>query len=198
VLLDLREGHAGSVALGLPAATGAQGGAAWSHLVLEDRAGVRWVDFHPGASGSTRVILPRVSWNGPGFYLRSLATNTEYSVPVGADVNLAQLTPRAPALLHRGAIHDAFTHLFELAFDQAALDALPLDEELGDRAAAAPPGADLSAPSSWQRIAASSTNGLDRAQLNQEIGTRNRWTAITGIGGAALTAAGLGLLLWRW
>ncbi len=231
VLLDLRERHAGSVALGPTPGATPDARAPWSHLVLEDRAGVRWVDFHPGATRSTRVLLPRVSWNGPGFYLRSLATSTEYSVPAGADIDLAQLTPRAPSLLHRGAIHDAFTHLFELAFDQAALDALPLDEELGERAAAATPGADLSAPSSWQRIrkpaaigavvlggaalatagalaissahlhdqaTASSASGVDRARLNQEISTRNRWTAITGIGGAALTAAGLGLLLWRW
>jgi hypothetical protein len=234
VLLDLREAHAGSLALGPPAATAPRAGALSSHLMLEDRAGVRWVDFHPGAAGATRVILPRVSWNGSGFYLRSLAasgepavTSAEYSVPAGGDVNLAQLTARAPALLRRGAIHDAFTHLFELAFDQAALDALPLDEELSERASP-PPGADLSPPTFWQRISkpaamsalvgvaalaaagalaissarlhdrALNANGADRAQLNQDISTRNRWTAITGIGGAALAAAGVGLLLWRW
>jgi hypothetical protein len=230
VLLDLREGHGGSVVLGQPGAISAQAGARWSHLVLEDRAGVRWVDFHPGAASATRVILPRVAWNGPGFYLRSVATNAEYSVPAGADINLAELAPRAPSLLHRGAIHDAFTHLFELAFDQAALDALPLDEELSERAPP-PPGADLSPSSTGQAIrkpaaigavalggaalatagalaidgarlhdqaARNSTSGADRARLNQEIATRNRWTAIAGIGGAALTVAGLGLLLWRW
>jgi hypothetical protein len=224
VLLDLREAHAGSLAVG-PAATAAA--PASSHLMLEDRAGIRWVDFHPGAASATRVILPRVSWNGPGFYLRSIATNAEYSVPAGADVNLAQLAPRAPSLLHRGALHDAFTHLFELAFDQAALDALPLDGELSERTS--PPVTDLSPSSSGQQIGrraafgavvlgvaslatagtlaissavlhdrAAGADGVRRAQLNQDISTHNRWTAITGIGGAALAAAGLGLLLWRW
>src|SRR6185295_7475596 len=159
---------------------------------------------------------------GPGFYLRSVATNTEYSVPAGADVDLSELLPRAPSLLHRGAIHDAFTHLFELAFDQAALDALPLDEGLSARASP-PPGADLSPSSTRQELrkpaaigavalggaalatagvlaidgarlhgeaARDDTSGDDRARLNQEIATRNRWTAIAGIGGAALIAAG--------
>jgi hypothetical protein len=228
VLLDLREAHAGSLALESPTQT--PGEAPWSHLVLEDRAGVRWVDFHPGEAGGTRVILPRVSWNGPGFYQRSLATNAEYSVPAGGDVSLAELAPRAPSLLHRGAIHDAFTHLFELAFDQAALDGLPLDEELSERASE-PPGTDLSASSHPRQIrkpaaigavvaggaslatagilaissarlhdqaAGSSTSGVDRARLNQEISMRNRWTGITGIGGAALFVAGIGLLVWRW
>lgn len=227
VLLDLREGHAGSVALGAPpAAGGSDAPAPWSHLVLEDRAGVRWVDFHPGAAPTTRVLLPHVSWNGPGFYLRSLATSTEYSVPAGADIDLAQLTPRAPSLLHRGAIHDAFTHLFELAFDQAALDG-----ELDAQAAIAPPGADLAAQPFATRIrrpaaigavvvgaaslaaagalvissahlhdqaTANTASGNDRAHLNQEISSRNRWSAISAVGGAALTAVGLGLLLWRW
>ena len=89
VLLDLREAHAGSLALGRRRATGRDSAAPSSHLMLEDRAGIRWVDFHPGAASATRVILPHVSWNGPGFYLRSLATNAEYSVPAGADVDLA-------------------------------------------------------------------------------------------------------------
>lgn len=229
VLLDLREGHAGSVALGPPpgAAPDARAPSS-SHLVLEDRAGVRWVDFHPGAARSTRVLLPHVSWNGPGFYLRSLATSTEYSVPAGADIDLAQLTPRALSLLHRGAIHDAFTHLFELAFDQAALDALPFEGDL-DAQASPPPGADLSSQPAWRRMrkpaaigavavgvaslaaagalaisgahlhdqaARSTTSGVDRARLNQDIDTRNRWTAITGVGGAALTLAGA--VVWYW
>jgi hypothetical protein len=225
VLLDLRDAHAGSLALGRLVGTPAPEPSSSSHLILEDRAGVRWVDFHPGAAGAIRVILPRASWNGPGFYLRSLATNLEYSVPAGADINLAELTPRAPSLLHRGAIHDAFTHLFELAFDQAALDALPFDEELSERASPTPPGADLSR---WRRISkpaaigavviggvslaaagalaissarlhdqAVGANGAERAQLNSEIGTRNQWTALAGIGGAVLTLAGVGLFLWR-
>jgi hypothetical protein len=230
VLLDLREAHAGSLAIGKPGAAAAATPPPTSHLMLEDRAGVRWVDFHPGAASAIRVILPHVAWNGPGFYLRSVATNTEYSVPAGADVNLSELLPRAPSLLHRGAIHDAFTHLFELAFDQAALDALPLDEELSVRAPP-PPGADLSSSPTGHAMrrpaaigavvlggaalaaagalaidgaylhdqaARSTTSGANRARLNQEIATRNRFTTIAGIGGAALTAAGLGLLLWHW
>jgi hypothetical protein len=214
VLLDLREASAGSLALDPQAAA--------SHVMIEDRAGVRWADFHPGATGHIRVILPHVSWNGPGFYLRSLVTNTEYVVPAGADVNLTDLAPRPASLLHRGALHDAFTHLFELAFDQTALDALLLEPEPVD------PGTPAANVSAWRpsrktagiaatviggaslalaaglaisgahlRSGADGASGIDRVQINQDIATRNRWTAIAGIGGAVLAATGVGLLLWR-
>jgi len=222
VLLDLHEAGAGSLAINVASPTAA----ASSHLMLEDRAGVRWADFHPAASRSAgvRVILPRVGWTTPGFYLRSLATSSEYGVPAGGDVNLTDLAPHALSLLHRGALHDAFTHLFEIAFDQVALDALSREVDLGDQPEAATPGADVSSPRSIRKTAgiaataaggaslavaaglaisaaqmrasAGSANGIDRVQINQDIAARNRWTAITGIGGAVLAAAGLGLIFF--
>ncbi|HET6149053.1 MAG TPA: caspase family protein [Polyangia bacterium] len=220
VLLDLRDARAGSLAIVPTGPT--------SHQMLEDHAGVRWADLHPGANGPVRLILPQAAFNGPGFYLRSLASNTEYAVPAGGDVKLADLPAQAPSLLRRGALHDAFTHLFELPFDQAALDALRLDPEPVDLFTVDSPGADL-APSPARRpiarraavgltiaggvsLATSATlailgarlrdsaggkSGTDRARINQQIEDRNRWSAIAGIGGAALAAAGVGLWLWR-
>ena len=222
VLLDLRDARAGSLAI-VPSGT-------TSHQMLEDHAGVRWADLHPGETGRVRLILPQAAFNGPGFYLRSLASNTEYAVPAGGDVSVTDLPAHAPSLLRRGALHDAFTHLFELPFDQAALDAVQLEPEPIDSFAVETTGADLAAaPAPAARpvarraalgltiaggvaLATSATlailgarlrdsagakNGVERVQINREIDDRNRWSAIAGIGGAALAAAGVGLFFWR-
>jgi hypothetical protein len=216
VLVDVRDAAAGVLALGpAPAAT---------HQMLEDGAGVRWADFHPSGAGGVRVVLPRAGWGGPDFYLRSLASGTEYSVPAGRDVALADLAPRTPTLLRRGALHDAFTHLFELPFDELALDALPLEVDLRQEAGpGVPPGADLAHRPFVRRAAigaaavgvaslavagglvvsaqalhasADGKSGSDRADINQGIATRNRWATTAGIAGAALTALGAGLIVW--
>jgi hypothetical protein len=217
--LRRRGARGGSLAIGSTAS---------SHQTLEDRAGVRWADFHPGATDRVRLILPLSTWNDPGFYLRSLATNAEYAVPAGGDINLADLAPRPASLLRRGAIHDAFTHLFELPFDQAALNSLGFDPELVETSRTEGTGADLArrpiAPSvgrsvgiaatvaggvslavaagfaiSGARLAASAggKSGVDRLEINQEIAARNRWTAITGVGGGLMAAAGVAVLVWR-
>lgn len=219
LLLDLRDARAGSLALGPTAASS-------GHQMLEDRAGVRWADLHPGIGGPVRLILPLAPWSGPGFYLRSVASNTEYAVPAGGDVKLADLTARPPSLLHRGAIHDAFTHLFELPFDRAALASVLLEPDL-ELSRLEPVGSDLSLEPtnrsfakragivaaiagavslavgagfaiSGARLAASADakSGSDRVEVNREIADGNRWTAITGIAGGVLASAGVGLLLW--
>ena len=215
VLLDLRGARGGSLAIGSTAA---------SHQTLEDRAGVRWADFHPGATDQVRLILPLSSWSDPGFYLRSMATSAEYLVPAGSDVKLADLAPRPASLLHRGAIHDAFTHLFELPFDQAALNSFRLEPDLVETSRSELSGADLSPRPiarsvgiaatvaggvslvlaagfaiSAARLAGSAEgkSGVDRLEINQEIAARNRWTAITGIVGGLMTATGVALLVWR-
>jgi hypothetical protein len=215
-LLDLRDAGAGTLTLGAGPA---------SHQMLEDRAGVRWADFHPSGAAPVRVLLPGASWNGPGFYLRALPDGAEYAVPAGHDVALADLAPQAPSLVRRGAIHDAFTHLFEIPFDEAALDHLPFElEPRDDGGADAPSGlellrrrpavrraavgataagmaslavaAGLTISAVGLRDSADGKNGQQRVKINEEIDTRNRWAAITGIGGGVLTALGLGLLVW--
>ena len=164
LLLDLRGARGGVLAIG-PAPTSA-------HRMLEDHAGVRWADLHPGASGGVRLILPQAAFNGPGFYLRTVASGVEYAVPAGADVSLADLPAQAPTLLHRGAIHDAFTHLFELPFDQAALEALRLEPDPVDVfTVEAPAGTDLATGPSARPLA------------------RRAAVALTVAGGAALAAA---------
>ena len=170
--------------------------------MLEDRAGVRWVDFHPGAASATRVILPRVSWNGSGFYLRSLAsgesaTNAEYSVPAGGDVNLAQLTPTRARAASPGrdprCLHPSLRA--RVRSGGAGCAALRRGAE---RTAPPPPGTDLSPPRGHRSASrgdgavvvggaslatagalgdhsarlhdqALTANGERRAQLNQDI-----------------------------
>jgi hypothetical protein len=215
VLLDLRDARSGSLTIG-PAPTGV-------HQMLEDRAGVRWADFHPGASVPVRLILPRPSWSADGFYLRSLAGSGEYAIPAGSDVRLADLAPQSPRALRRGALSDAFTHLFELPFDQAALDRLAFEPDLRTQVAA-PPSTDLSRPpmtkmagvgavaaggvslgiaaalvvwASRLHSTADGASGVDRVAINEEIASRNRWATVTAIGGAALAVLGASLLMWR-
>jgi hypothetical protein len=218
VLVDLRAARAGSLTLAPPPP-----GAA--HELLEDHAGVRWADFHPGAAGIVRLILPRPSWSTEGFYLRSLAGDDEYAVPAGRDVTLAELEARPTRAVRRGALNDAFTHLFDLPFDAAALDILARDADRRADASPTPQGTDLTASRTTksagvaalatggaslavaagfvvaalgaQHDAEHASNGVERAQYDNEIDTRNRWAAVATVGGGILAALGIGLLLWH-
>jgi hypothetical protein len=216
VLVDLRGARGGSLTLGPLAVS--------SHELLEDRAGVRWADFHPGTTGHVHLILPRPAWSADGFYLRSLANDDEYAIPAGRDVHLAELAPQPSHALRRGALSDAFTHLFDLTFDQGALNQFDLEVDLRAEAPPRAPGADLSSSRATKVVAigalatggaalvvaggfvisalnvqhtAEQANGQDRVVYNAEIDTRNRWALVTGVGGGVLAALGLGLMLWR-
>jgi hypothetical protein len=218
VLVDLRAARAGSLTLAPPPP-----GAA--HEFLEDHAGVRWADFHAGTAGRVRLILTRPSWSSEGFYLRSLADDAEYVIPAGRDVTLAELEAHPSRTVRRGALNDAFTHLFDLPFDAAALDVLALDADLRADASSNPPGTDLTASRATkiagvaalatggaslavatgfvvaalaaQRDADHAPNGVVRAQYDDAIDTRNRWATAAAIGGGVLAAMGIGLLMWH-
>ena len=114
-----------------------------AHQILEDRAGVRWADFHPGTL-TVRLVLPSPGWNEAGFYLRSTASDTESELASGREATLRELSARPPTLLRRGAIHDAFTRLFEEPFDQAALAVALVEPDVADVVIAQTPGADIS------------------------------------------------------
>ena len=215
VVLDLHAARAGSLALEPSESPG--------HQLLEDRTGVRWVDFHPGATSRVHLILASPSWSPPGFYLRSTTSDTEYVIPSGRDSRLADLSPQPARLVHRGALDDAFMHLFDLPFDQTALEIVRLETDRPIDVAAEPPGADLpsrpphrlvgigltatggaslaaaivlAVSASHLRDTADQADGQHRVGINSDIADRNRWTAITGVGGGLLAAAGLALLLW--
>ncbi len=217
VLVDLREARAGSLTIE-PSRLG-------GHATLEDRAGVRWADLHPGKPGAAvHLILPRAFWSAEGFYLRSVADNTEYVVPGGHDVRLAELKALPDHVVRRGALTDAFTHLFDLPFDEAALDHLDLDVDLRAEPSATPAGTDLAASRAvkvagvgalvaggaslavaggFVLSALSVRHGADRASGdarvgdNEQIDTRNRWATAAAVGGGVLAALGIGLLIWH-
>jgi hypothetical protein len=214
VLLDLHAARAGSLTLAPPPPGVA-------HELLEDHAGVRWADFHPSPAGRVRLILPRPSWSTDGFYLRSLADDGEYAVPAGRDVTLRDLEARPSRAQRRGALNDAFTHLFDLPFDAAALEIVTLDVDVRAEASPTAPatsratkiagvsalaagGASLGAAAGFfaaavgaQRDAQNAPNGVERARYNDEIDARNRWATITAVGGGVLAALGIGLLIWH-
>ncbi|HTA17683.1 MAG TPA: caspase family protein, partial [Polyangia bacterium] len=216
VLVDLRAARPGSLTLDATQAS--------AHELLEDRAGVRWADFHLGASARIHLILPSPAWSSEGFYLRSMANDREYAVPAGRDVRLADLAATPERASRRGALTDAFTHLFDLPFDQGALDLLNADAALrvdahpsapdsdwwtsrsakiAGIAATAAGGASLAVAGGFSLSAlgvqhtADHATGAERVGYNQEIDSRNRWAAATAVGGGLLVAAGIGLLLWR-
>jgi hypothetical protein len=137
-------------------------------------------------------------------------------------VRLAELVPAPSRTLRRGALTDAFAHLFELPFDQAAVERLDRDVDLRATAGAPVPdwwtshsakvtgaatlaaggaafvlaGAFVVSAFGDQR-AADRSDGAARVTYNQEIEARNHWATALAIGGGVLAAAGLAVLLWR-
>jgi hypothetical protein len=192
--------------------------------VLEDPLGVRWADLHPGRGQATTLRLPRPPWAVGQFFLRGPAGETEHRIPAGRRVALSDL-PAVPAgALRRGPAHEAFTQLFALPFDRAALaaapppDGAPGDDEPSVAAtapapAASPPGA--LRPLAWASLALGATglagagvltidalrlrdagaDGEARGRLNARIERRNAWATVGAAAGAGLLATG-GLLLY--
>lgn len=215
VLLDLRDVGPGSVSIGRYPAT---------HQYLEDRAGVRWADLHPSGVGTVRIALPRAGWEEGGFYLRAIEDDVEYAIPAGRDVAIADLTPGHQRVLPRGAIHDAFSHLFELPFDAVALERLAFDPDLPELRVEGGPalrpspspvvrpvaigalavgaasvllavGLEISALRLQDDVSAASS-GTQRIAINEDIGDRNQAALIAAVGGAVLVGLGGVLLHW--
>ena len=216
VLVDVRDAVAGRVRFG----SGLAG-----RQVLEDGLGVRWADVHPGPLQNLTLALPAEPWGNHELYVQSLASNAEYRVTTGADVDLAGERPQPRSLLARGAMHEAFALLFALPFDVSALTAPPE----ADATLVSSGGADLrpdrpfwthrarrttalatgaagiaalavAGGLAWNAVGlrqqAENADGTQRAVLNNELGTRNTWIAGTLVGGLLLTATASALLLW--
>ncbi|HLK90269.1 MAG TPA: caspase family protein [Polyangia bacterium] len=214
VLLDVRDAVAGHVRFGAGLA---------GRQVLEDELGVRWADVHPGPLQHLTLALPAEPWGGHVLFVESLATNTEYQVKAGTDVDLAGERPQPRSVLARGALHEAFALLFAIPFDVAAVTGAPEP----DVTVVATGGADLRPDRPfWTRSArrttalvtgaagigalaaagglawklredADNASGAERAVMNGELGGRNAWITAAAVGGAVLTAAAAALLLWN-
>jgi hypothetical protein len=216
VLLDVRDAVAGRVRFG-PGLAGRQ--------VLEDGLGVRWADVHPGPLQNLTLALPAEPWGSHELFVESLASNTEYRVMAGADVDLTREKPQPRSLLARGALHEAFALLFTLPFDVTALTAPPER----DATVVSNGGADLRSERpfwtrkvrrttalatgaagivmlavggglAWSAVElrqdAENANGTQRAVLNEQLATRNAWITGTLVGGGLLTAAAAALFYW--
>jgi hypothetical protein len=194
--------------------------------VLEDGLGVRWADVHPGPLQNLTLALPAEPWGNHVLFVESLASNTEYRVTDGADVDLAREKPQPRSVLARGALHEAFALLFALPFDVSALTAPPEP----DATAVSSGGADLRVERpfwthkhrrttalmtgaagiaalaaagglTWSAVGlrqdAENADGKQRAVLNDELATRKAWIVGTLAGGVLLTATASALLFWN-
>jgi hypothetical protein len=192
-----------------------------SHYLLESASGVRLLDFH--GSGAQAVHLVRPFGDGP-LYLRRVSDGTERTVPRAAGVvQLDELPVTAARDQTRGAAHHAFSQIFSLPFDTAAVEAWarqnaahdiedaayrPRDQaaivrqvtgitllSVGAGAAVAAGIVELSAHI-LRGAAPANESQRDTARRNGQIETRNTIAAGLAIGALGAAAAGGLLLLW--
>jgi len=87
------------------------------HYLLEDARGNRLADFHSAAGQSVSLVRPPPPARA---YLRRVDDQQEWALPpIGGAVALADLLPQAPRVSSRGALHESFSRLFSLPFDDA-------------------------------------------------------------------------------
>jgi hypothetical protein len=213
-LLDLRPGLDRSLVL--------DGTEAPGHRALEDRNGVRILDFHNGRGQTLRLVRP--SAPGP-LTLFSVSGQSEVEIPEqGERVALATLVERPRTMADRGAADNAMNSLFTVAFDRAALDGVRVDSPdflsvmqaeadardaeltsrrrwgtralwLGAAAAAVGAASTVAALSHAGGVSPDSTQ-VDVAHENQMI-SRYRMGAAVSFG-VAVTSALTGALLYSW
>jgi hypothetical protein len=182
---------------------------------LEDSRGIRFADFHSGATQSAYLMKPASSGR---LYLRRLSDDVEFVIPTAQEVvSLADLAPQAARSRGRGAENDAFESLFALPFDRGIVqsfallprEAPPLPPDPGlprtrlygsigllGVATASAVAASVSLLSAHDlRASAAPASPVEAARRQDRIRSRRVWGAV-GFGAAGLAAAaGLGLLL---
>jgi hypothetical protein len=127
LLLDLRTRSGREMRFDGPESAG--------HYLLEDAQGVRLLDFH--GSGQTAVHLVRPAVVG-SMYLRRVADGAERTVPPGDTVVHLEALPVEPSRSGvRGAAQHAFSSIFTLPFDAAAVSSYEREADLRARADAA-------------------------------------------------------------
>jgi hypothetical protein len=161
------------------------------HYVLEDKLGVRILDFHNAPDQPVAIIR---SSGGNDLFLRRTNDNQEYRVVVGAKdvVTLEELDAGAPHVASRGAAHEAFNQTFLLQFDRGVVqrfDALSQDVSTTVQG-----GAGRTWPRSGR--AADDTARLKTAQIDEVLrrtaSGRNLRIAAIAAGAAGLVALGVG------
>jgi hypothetical protein len=90
------------------------------HYFIEDRAGNRLLDFHSAPGQTVKVIRSE----DETVFLRNVDNDREYEIARGTDeIQVSSLTSKAAVLRTRGAAHHAFSLIFSLPFDAAAVAA---------------------------------------------------------------------------
>ena len=189
------------------------------HYFLEDRAGNRLVEFHSAAHKNVRLVRA----GDQALFLFNVGTGTEYEIASTAgETRLGSIAPRPAPARPRGAAQHAFSLIFSLPFDDAAVTQYRFPAPTAETVLAAQP--EPAPIPRWRRLAASGAVGAaglfalasgalvitsrqdaSRAQgasqtraaeLNLGIETDRRRALWLGGASAAALAAGLGLWLW--
>ena len=174
---------------------------------------MRLADFNNAKGHPLSLLLPV----GAGLvYLRRISDDREIEIPAAPEeIRLAELTQREPRVTTRGAAHDAFSLIFSLPFDDAALAAYTVADDgpdgQGDRSlswrtiagrgalvvagVSAVAGALLmySAQSLASQAQAAPTQAMT-AELNARLSARNQQMAVA-YGAGVLAAISGGVLL---
>jgi hypothetical protein len=184
-----------------------------SRYVLEDGLGIRWADLHPASTQDLAVALPAAWGDGQALFLRTPADEREYRLERGGDVTLPSIAAQPLSVVRRGAVHEAFALLFSVPFDAAAVGAEPplvLREAPPARRSLRPLAFGLGAAGvvagaaagvfSWRTSNLRSQHlggsGDDRAALNADIESGNRWALSSAVAAGALLGTALVLYLW--
>lgn len=140
-----------------------------AHYLLEDARGVRVAELHAAAGQVIRLATPATAGL---LYLHRLDDDQEFVItPTDEVTKLTTLVAQASRTSARGGAHAAFSSIFTLPFDAAAVAAfqfrpLPSAEELAD---------ELAAPRSPRRRAGWISLGIGGGLLTSALATS--WSA---------------------
>jgi hypothetical protein len=185
------------------------------HYFLESPRGVRLADFHNSQDLTVRLVRPRTPEH---LYLRRTSDQREYVLRAAVDVvDTSALQPEDGHVSTRSAAHEAFTSLFALPFDAAAvaevarpavgtasaaqssrMSRAPLAWTLtaGAAAAAAVGAGALVSAYRLNKDVGPSTSQDQAARTNHQIGVRNGVAGVAfGVAGACAVGAAAA---WLW
>lgn len=83
------------------------------HIYLENATGTRIVDSHLARDTKSEIRLPAQR----PLFVRETATGNEFLLEANSSFQLSELSPQPVEMSRRGALHVAFTLLFERPFD---------------------------------------------------------------------------------
>lgn len=201
------------------------GSAQSGHYFVEDRQGVRVLEFNSSSVQALRFILPE---EGAPFWLRRVRLlhdprsvspyeiEAEYALPDAHIIRLSEQVPASPSATPRGAAHQSFGLVFRAPFDRGVVDSFRWSTiqtdaphsaletripwiwtlaALSASAMAVSVGLAVSAEDTRSQITPS-TSQLEVAALDSQAGMKDSVALVAGAAGAALLAGSLAVWLW--